>query len=162
AMQAVGARFGDQADLAECRHPQIRGVGVGLHLEFLDGIDRGPDRDVAELAGVVAGPVQRDVVLAVAPADGYPRARAARSRSHRARGVGFALPFDSRDATDRGPDPEVADRAAFVPAPVHREVVLAAAPADGYPRARAARSRSHREIEAAWPRRGSGGKQQQL
>src|ERR1051325_4999567 len=83
AVKAVGARLSYEADLAEGRLPQFRCIGVGLHLELLDGVDGGPDRDVAELAGVVAGAVQREVVLVVSSPDGDPRTVAAGSRSDR-------------------------------------------------------------------------------
>src|ERR1051325_2225979 len=73
AVKAVGARLSYEADLAEGRLPQFRCIGVGLHLELLDGVDGGPDRDVAELAGVVVGAGQREVVLVVSSPDGDPR-----------------------------------------------------------------------------------------
>ena len=43
--------------------PHLRRIGIRLHLELLDGIDRRFDGDVPELAGVVAGAIEREIVL---------------------------------------------------------------------------------------------------
>src|SRR5260370_3880816 len=82
-VKAVGARLGDQTDLAEGGLSQLRRIGVGLHLELLDGVDGGTHGDVAELPSIVAGAVQREIILVVSSADGNARAEAACSRSDR-------------------------------------------------------------------------------
>src|SRR5258708_9083138 len=82
-VKAVGARLRDQTDLAESGLPQLGCVGVGLYLELLDSVDGGAHGDVAELPGIVASAVQREIILVVSSADGNARAEAARSRSNR-------------------------------------------------------------------------------
>src|SRR6266567_5126467 len=82
-VKAVGAGLRDQTDLAEGGLSQLRCVGVGLYLELLDSVDGGAHGDVAELPGIVAGAVQREIILVVSSADGNARAEAARSRSNR-------------------------------------------------------------------------------
>src|SRR5438105_14975308 len=81
-MKTVRAGFRDQTDLAESRLAQVRRIRVGLHLEFLYGVNRGLHGNVAELARIVAGAVKREIVLAVAASDHDSRAVAASGRSH--------------------------------------------------------------------------------
>ena len=82
-VKAVGARLRNQTYLSEGCLPQLGCIGVGLHLELLDGVNGRFERDIAKLPRVVAGPVQREVVLVVASADGDPRTAAAGGRSDR-------------------------------------------------------------------------------
>src|SRR5262245_35084351 len=77
AVKLVRAGFGDERDLAEGGLSEFGGVRIGLNLEFLYYVDRRPQRDVAELPRVVAGAVNREIIVRVATADGHSRTETA-------------------------------------------------------------------------------------
>ena len=68
-MHTICARLSNQTNLPERRLAKLSRVGIGLHFKFLNGVDRWADRHVAELAGVVTGPIQCEVILIVTAAD---------------------------------------------------------------------------------------------
>ena len=75
AVEVVGAGFGGEIDDAAHGAAVLRGIGVGLHLELLDGVDGGLHHLRAPLGagqfhGVIVEAVEQEVVLGIAHAAG--------------------------------------------------------------------------------------------